>query len=488
MKSSATSIYPEVVAAIVTILLTAAFAQTTLSPDVAWQIWIAHHLRMGARLYVDILEVNPPLWFWMGVPVDWLAERLGVLPEPLMVIATGFASLSSVAATGRLLVYIPAERRGVLLVYAALILMFMPLSDMGQREQLVAIGALPYIALIARRVQARNSEDREISVFLALAVGTGAALGFALKHYFLLVPLALEGWLLFEQGRAWRPLRPETVGVVMVGLLYAAAMALYSRDYFTTMLPLVDLAYGAMQARDWSAMFQPPQWIWLAILPLALSRPRLLGRAAPFTTALLIASLSFAASWLIQFKGWPYHAIPTSACVALALAALLAERWPSVSAIVRVTAPTILILPLAYAIHLGPYRNVLAPQTRPLLTGLMRGDSVAFVTTQAAYSWPLMNERGFRYPSRYYTFWMLQRGAPDALKSRIAAETARDFRCIPPRRLIFDGDMWQVFSRNPDFADLLTHYRPIRKAGNLEVFEMATPLLPLLAAGCRRGV
>jgi hypothetical protein len=477
MNPRATSCYPEALAALTVILLTAAFAQTTLSPDVAWQIWISHHLRTGAHLYVDIMEVNPPLWFWMGIPVDWLAENLGLRPEPVMVAATGFATLLSISATGRLLPDMPAGKRAALLVYAALILMFMPLSDMAQREQFVAIGALPCIALVARRFQ-----GGKVSPPFALAIGTGAAIGFALKHYFLIAPLALECWLLIGQRRAWRPIRPETIAIATVGLLYAAALALFSPEYFTTMLPLLRLAYGALQAPDWTAMIQPLQWNWLIMLPIALSNPRLLGRGAPLTTALLIAALGFAAAWLIQFKGWPYHAIPTSACLALALATLLAENWSQIPMLVRVSAPTILFLPLAYTIHLGPYRNVLNPQTRPLLTGLQAGDSVAFVTTQAAYSWPLMNERGFRYPSRYYTFWMLK----GTLGPRIAAETAQDFRCIPPKRLIFDKDMRQLFSQNPSFADLLTHYTPGQQTATLKAYDLVTPLPP--TSPCRRGV
>ncbi len=42
----------------------------TVDPDVAWQLWIAHQVNHGGRLYRDMVEVNPPLWFWMALPVD----------------------------------------------------------------------------------------------------------------------------------------------------------------------------------------------------------------------------------------------------------------------------------------------------------------------------------------------------------------------------------------------------------------------------------
>ncbi|MBC7578731.1 MAG: hypothetical protein H7312_15420, partial [Tardiphaga sp.] len=31
-----------------------------LCPDVSGQFWLAHAMRRGARLYLDIVEINPP--------------------------------------------------------------------------------------------------------------------------------------------------------------------------------------------------------------------------------------------------------------------------------------------------------------------------------------------------------------------------------------------------------------------------------------------
>ena len=54
----------------VTVLVTAWRTAGTVDSDVSWQLWIARQLNGGARLYRDIVEVNPPLWFWMALPVD----------------------------------------------------------------------------------------------------------------------------------------------------------------------------------------------------------------------------------------------------------------------------------------------------------------------------------------------------------------------------------------------------------------------------------
>src|SRR6476646_3329097 len=57
-------------------LLTAFRTMGTVDSDVAWQLWIAGRIHEGAHLYRDIIEVNPPLWFWMALPVDSAATFL----------------------------------------------------------------------------------------------------------------------------------------------------------------------------------------------------------------------------------------------------------------------------------------------------------------------------------------------------------------------------------------------------------------------------
>ncbi len=74
----------------------------------------------------------------------------------------------------------------------------------GQREQLVLIATLPYAALIAAR-----RAGRQVAPALALVIGAAAALGFALKHYFLIVPLLLELWLVLASGEAGRRFGPN---------------------------------------------------------------------------------------------------------------------------------------------------------------------------------------------------------------------------------------------------------------------------------------
>jgi hypothetical protein len=82
---------PEALGATTALLVATLYLATEPCPDVAWQLWIGHQLRHGARLYIDIIETNPPLWFWMAMPVDWLADRLGTGANTVLVSAMGLA-------------------------------------------------------------------------------------------------------------------------------------------------------------------------------------------------------------------------------------------------------------------------------------------------------------------------------------------------------------------------------------------------------------
>src|SRR5256885_3200987 len=77
------------VALVITALVTALRLTGTVDSDVAWQLWIAHRIHAGATLYRDIIETNPPLWFWMALPVDRLASLLHVRVEAVLIVAMG---------------------------------------------------------------------------------------------------------------------------------------------------------------------------------------------------------------------------------------------------------------------------------------------------------------------------------------------------------------------------------------------------------------
>ena len=488
---------PLVLPLILTALLTIMRLRWTVDSDVASQLWIAERIHEGAHLYRDIIEVNPPLWFWMGIPFERLGALFHVQPATVLIVSFGLMVALSLAATERLIRHITAGRRTMFLAYAALVLAAMPWLHVGQREQIVLIGAVPYAALVASR-----REAREVSIALAIAVGIGAALGFALKHYFLIVPAALELWLLSGIRRRWRPFRPETLAIAGVGLAYAAAL-LIERDYLTRMVPLVRLAYGKFGPQSIWMLFNPYAILAAGLFAFTAAHGHLLvRRSASLAAALFIAGVAFAATFVIQFKGWPYHTIPMLGCASLALAALLAEI-AAPPRLLRILGPAILALPLAASVSEATHRAPPNPDAIEAVAGLSPGDRVGFLTTDTAVPSSVSLQFGLRDPSRYNGIWMMQAVVENELHGNsnpriaafgreVVANTVTDYRCRPPKRILAQRpppgvrgfDMIEFYSRNPAFVELLSHYR-VRSRNSLEIYQLETPWTPPPASGCR---
>jgi hypothetical protein len=80
------------------------------------------------------------------------------------------------------------------------------------------------------------------------------------------------------------------------------------------------------------------------------------------------------------------------------------------------------------------------------------------------------------------------RGAPDKrlteLGRRVIGETVQDLECTPPRRIIVkrpaagangEFDILAFFMRDPRFASVLAHYRPVERT-SVEVYAQVSPL------------
>lgn len=478
-----------------------AWTQNILCPDVAGQLWLAHAMRGGMRLYTDVVEINPPLWFWLAVPVDWLAAVLRVRPEPIAVVGTGLAVLAATNTTARLLDGARSRANTLFLLYAVAILLILPARMLEQREHLAMIAALPYLSLAAARRRGDVVDRR-----LAWAVGVGSALGFALKPHFLAVPGFIELWLLLALRKTWNPLRAEAIALVGVLGAYLAAIVLLTPDYVRLTLPLFAGVYRGTGA-SFDELFNILPIVWIATGACVLTERYADGRSpSPLSMALLIGSLGFATAWAVQHKGWSYQGVPVSGCVALALAAQLLEGGTPRYLLVRVLTPALLLWPVLFITNDVETRVTPANDIAPALEQLRPGDAFGFVSTRGITTWPAAVGRELRLSTRYGQYWMLDaldhRPADPAVRDlvkRAIRETALDYRCLPPRLILFRRlsrspenhsvakDPYALFASDPDFADVLSHYRLWRVGPTYDAWTQASPLPGMDAARCRRS-
>ena len=81
--------------AIVSLVAAAFYPQFSLTHDASWYLVATDRFLGGARLYTDLLEINPPLAFYLTVPPVAAARTFGVDPTLayfLYCIVIGFLS------------------------------------------------------------------------------------------------------------------------------------------------------------------------------------------------------------------------------------------------------------------------------------------------------------------------------------------------------------------------------------------------------------
>ncbi|HEX7693118.1 MAG TPA: hypothetical protein VF409_01430 [Sphingomonas sp.] len=457
--------------------------------DVAWQLWVARQVLHGVGLYTDILEVNPPLWFWTAVPLAKLSELVGITAYHLLVICIVALEIAALALMRRLSCGVQS---GALVVFLFPIITLFAFLDMfGQREQIVLISVTPYLALVSRRIHGLDS-----SRMMAITCGALAGFGIAMKPHFALVPLALEIPLLLCTRRLTIRLELITMATLLIG--YVLSVVIFAPAFFTSNLPMLKAYQGWGNSISYQMRQPVIGMTFLLLLSLLLyGRPR--STIARGALALVIA---FLIAYFLQGKGWRYHSIPAMGFLALAVVAE-AECWCARLTSVSARASAALALLVLLCLVVPPVRSIWIndhANAQRATRDLRPGDVVA-VLPGSGY-WPIPEQRHLIWPLRHMVYWMLAYAPgvgsgklnPIAEKSVVEGvrHVARDLICHPPRRILEDAgtanlrrtELIRFLSSDADFARLMQAYRRGPDYGQFATYDRVQAF-PSPPAGCR---
>src|SRR3569623_2003562 len=188
-----------------------------LDADVSWLITVCQRVLGGDRLYVDIVEVNPPASVWLYLPSVWAAERFGLRPEAVVVASFVAGALLSTAFAARLLRRLEDSRPDFLIPAIAFVLLVLPMALFAQREHLALILAVPSLAALAL-----NAEGKTLSRTEALVAGAMAGLIIVIKPPFALA-LAAPAVFAVLRRRSVVPLLPGVAAALVIVVAYALA-------------------------------------------------------------------------------------------------------------------------------------------------------------------------------------------------------------------------------------------------------------------------
>ncbi len=154
------------------------------------------------------------------------------------------------------------------------------------------------------------------------------------KPHFLLVPIALEIWLLARTRRALIWLAPETIALAVTGFVCAAAIVVYAPAYIERVVPDALLGYWVSNSPLPTVVFAGATLLAPvgALVVLGYLTLRDGERTPALAQAFGIAGAASLVFALIQMKPWPYHFLPSVLYCGLCAAALLLLGKPRAGA------------------------------------------------------------------------------------------------------------------------------------------------------------
>jgi putative flippase GtrA len=494
-RSNGGVFYQMVAAAGVVGLAAAIYCQLQLNHDSSWYLVATRSWLAGAQLYSDIMEINPPMAFFLTLPAIGLADLLGIDDTRafiLYVVLLAGLSLGVSVDLLRRAEGLSDAQRWVLLAGAVVALLVVPFSDFGQREQLMVILILPYVlaaALAPRKLRLPGA--------LAIAIALAAGVGLALKPHFLAAPILLTLAIAWQE-RSWRPLiAPANLIIGAVCAAYALVVWLGFPDYFAVIIPLGQATYGAYGAGLLPSLLSPILLVAPIALLLAISSSPT-GADRLVTIRFAAVAAAFALAYAVQAKGWPYQLIPLAAFLVMTLAWSVATSSKG-----RAVALSPVSLALASIVALtvvgGPYQNLAAAAFRPVVERHGEGVPVLVLSSNVSAAFPMVNETRAVWTSRYPAQWIVP-GAVQRLREEKCAEpeacsdirealafarstAVEDFLQGEPTIVFVDQrqdksyfggvpfDYLDWLGHDPRFAAAFAGYRRMGDAGGYSVWE-----------------
>ena len=509
-------------AALFVVILTF-LAQTArlAEPDIAYFLYAAGRMLDGAKLYRDVVDLNPPPIFALNLPVAWLA-RATHLADILVY------RLATVLAVGGLLLFVrrllsryllpsrPAERRYVLLL---LCFVLFPLSgeDFGQREHLVLALLLPYLAIVGARL-----DRRQVAGADAAAAGALAGLALALKPPFAIAWLAVEAWYRLVGQVEPRRLTPELWGVVGVTAAYIVAVITLTPDYIRLVLLLGGTFTSYLRSSPLLLLLLAPGAVLTAFAALAAIATRGAGDESRARAVLTVAMLGSFLAAIAQQKDLRYHFYPSFALATVVLG-LVAAQPPShagvsarsYSAIAKWVVAAVALVVLAGAV-LGALGGSRAERRRraefrelsEAVETRAWGEPIGVLSYHMGSAFPLVNYAHVGLASRFACLWILPATYWDALSGAGPIRYHATAEMQPSERL-FDQAVGEdllrarprlllilrpfpderrygfrrlnyvaYFGRDPRLSEFFSGYQFVAAAGQYDLYERVDPEMP----------
>jgi hypothetical protein len=382
--------------------------------DPASLLYGAGRILDGARLYTDLIDLNPPFTFlFHTLPV--LASRVLRLESILCfrVFVCALVVISGLTLW-RVLRHAPISAGAWHAMVAAFLLgsLGLVVGFFGEREHVQLVLVFPYLALASLRAAGHNPSRR-----LVISCGVLAGIGLALKVTAGLVPV-LVLLTLWVAAR----IRSDESLVALATLAAATGLGLlWAPGYLDTVRQFGGFYRGFALVPATRLLLNPAMAWPLLVAPLLLLIALPVMRFRQGALVWFAGVAGFALSVTVQGKGFPYHFYPARvATLTVILLVLATTRDPQPvtlwrDALRRSLAGAALLLIIAipalvaWARFTAPERVVddFSENAFHLLGDAPPGTTVAIQSSRLGDAFPLVQIRNLEMTGRFPHLWFL---------------------------------------------------------------------------------
>nr|WP_282569285.1 GtrA family protein [Aliiroseovarius sp. S1339] len=456
-----------------------------INHDTAWYLVATRKFLDGAKLYVDIIEVNPPLNFYYTIPSLLIADFLGVSDTNGQYLAVAILYLVSLLWSGAILRRVSglsAMRLNLFFAFMALVYILGAASEIAQRDHLVVLFLSPWV------VSYLSTQNKPPS----LASSAFAAAGICLKPFFLVFPLALflrDVW----RTRSARPLLyPHYLLMLAIGVGYVVFVKTVHPEYLDEIAPTAVHVYGAFKKSTIGVLSS--QFVPLSLGLVALTSMIAIRNAQANIFA--IFAIAGFVGYLVQSTGFHYHLIPFFCFVLLGCAwLLLTAEETSLRLLPALMACGLLVLGLSQT---GKYQSDYTDEVVHQLKALGPIDSLMAASTLLDPGAPVALRLGIDWVSRYPHNWLYPGAVNTLEETNCAAEpdlcallqsfadknrkdNLEDIVLHKPdvivtdrivERLVHEPFTWTTFMQaDPRFAEVMKDYELVHSTREIDYYQ-----------------
>ncbi len=479
-----------------------------INHDVGIILYFSKRLMQGGSLYVDIMDPNPPLIFYIYLIPNYIAQLLNVSPIPLFRLMIFFFIFLSLYLSNIILKN-DLHNRSLLkkALFLSLVFVFTILVDgeFGQREHIMLLLATPYLLLTATRLDSR-AEGK----YFQIMVGILAGIGFSIKPFFLLVPVVLESFLWWRTRNLISRNNLSLIAMILVILLYLLSIIFFT-SYFQTMVPLVLQVYAAFGKKFYFVMLFSLFNLIIASVLYYIFLPKEKYKKN-YYTVIFLSLVSFALIYFIQKKGWKYQKYPFEACYFLFLITICTEWFEDTSKykiyshkFIKFCYALIISLILSFffffviwhgKVLIKGNRNQFIQHFITVSNKYATKSSMFIFTSYVEYAFPMINYTNVEWASRFPSLWLLPgiinqqslakenirlRDNVQHIKQYLFDSVVEDLQKYQPALVIIDDtpvldgnkfDYVKFFSQDTRFLILWSKYQQVAKTNYFRFFAL----------------